>query len=342
MSDGAGSHDDKNYAVLLEILLGGERPKNPAELKTDQLRALADNLWRDLTKLRCLMQLPIFCVGNARLQALVEVMAHFKITKDLSAPRPPDDALNLEIQGLRDAAMADEGVVYADALREWQRILEGAEADSGIQLGTDALSEALILWTYTIVESLSTDLWLEAVNLRPRTLAVNVINSDAFEDEEAERKRPKPSIALEALAPYGFNLTTCMGQLLKDKKQVSFESFKGVEAAYCAAFLIPESKKKRLTSKGLIDIFEPHRKTIKHLECVRNLIAHKGGRVDAKFLRQLSNLKISGATYTEKKPYPIRPSEIGSFAFSALTFTTDLLAFVDNWLCRYPDPPPSK
>jgi len=194
--------------------------------------------------------------------------------------------------------------------------------------------QAAMLNAWTAFESHATDLWVKAVDLRPRTLAKYVVQGP-------NEKHQEPSIQFSNLADYGFDLTSKMGQLLRGSQRVKMDSFKGIEAAYRATFMLPESKGKK-PSKNLDDLLKKHHSNLKCLEAARNLLAHRGGIVDARFLEEVKGHSPYLSGLQENKPLPVNGMHVQQSIILVIAASLDLLEFVGDWLEKHPDPSPSK
>lgn len=144
------------------------------------------------------------------------------------------------------------------------------EIRSGI---TTTLSAQLTL-AWTAFEILASDLWVAAVNW-DSDLAVRY--SDAGGNSQSK------SISIPSLASYGthdFNLSNLMGDVLRDTK-ADFTSLKSTKFVYESTFG---------TKFHVFDSGE-----LKLLELLRNLISHKSGIADERFIKGISDSFIKSA-----------------------------------------------
>jgi hypothetical protein len=237
--------------------------------------------------------------------------------------------LNAVSEGLRQNAPPQPSVMINQA--HWLEHMAVQRKDSYIDEGTDALYASIIVMAYTLFETLSEDLWIEAVNLRPDSLARHMLPSE-------KEKGQQSSIALSRLAKFKFDLRDHMGTLLKEDKDnlVSFDSLRVVEKAYHDAFWNPESEDKRKCN-ALLAIFDKYRDDLRMLEELRNLFVHRGGAVDSKFLENTKDCSGSLQMPEIGTKLVLNGPAIARYAGASLNFSKDLLSFVDGWLCTYKD-----
>ena len=130
---------------------------------------------------------------------------------------------------------------------------------SALRPGFLALLGAQIIRTWTAFDSLTTDLWVTAVNLRPNATCPVVTKAI-------------PTVKLQK---YGYNLRGHMGDLLKD--EYHFDSFKNTRAAYTETFRSMNNVQAILSSRELA------------VAClVRNNLVHNAGIVSESFVNQVS------------------------------------------------------
>lgn len=133
---------------------------------------------------------------------------------------------------------------------------------------------AMVVYIWTAFECIATDLWESTLNENAIPTAQNVLSSltkpGADEDGLSGQH-----IRVGLAAKYGFDLRHCLGTLLKSK--FDFTSTDGIITAYTKAF-------------GSCDALDAFKNELRQLELIRNLIVHRGGVVDDKFL-SLSSVK---------------------------------------------------
>jgi hypothetical protein len=205
-----------------------------------------------------------------------------------------------------------------------------------VTIGGHAVLSSILLGAYTVFDSLSSDLWLAAVNARPRTLARDALEKGDTAEDGADGPKPEPSVPFSMLLDNDFNLSAQMGTVLKKRKRVSFESLEGIKKAYLAAFRTPGDKTKR-PSNGMTQLFGKHHADIRVLEAMRNLISHRGGRVDQKFRDEVRPYSEELYAVSVGAELPLDGARVAKYAEAAIRFSADLLTLVDNWLTKHPD-----
>jgi hypothetical protein len=168
-------------------------------------------------------------------------------------------------------------------------IIQAGQAMGGQEevRGVQGIFYALLMGAWTAFEALAQDLWVKVVNLYPVPLAQRVFEPGSKLELEKPEKKESKSISWKTLSSYGFNLTGNMGTMLQSQKSVDFQALKSIKAAYGTIF------------EGDTDaIFsDPKHSKLDILEATRNLLAHKGGLIDRKFIDRVSKVAgFSGAT----------------------------------------------
>ncbi len=172
--------------------------------------------------------------------------------------------------------------------------------------------------TWTAVESLAKDLWISCVNLRLDPLAKNALRVQGGGTGEGDSK----SIKAVWLAKYGFDLRDRMGTLLvEDENKFQFDSPKLIRKSYVAAFgQSPETE----------GLWQEIGYDLGLLNLTRNLVAHRAGIVDQKFVDQ-TRLAIPVGEYV-----PLNAENVANFLTVATQAACELLAFVDVWFASNP------
>jgi len=150
--------------------------------------------------------------------------------------------------------------------------------DSHIIEGLDAILSAMIVGTWTAVETLVSDLWRTALNVHPVKLAAlagkwHKPPKDTNIEDEAEPS-DKRTIRLEELGKRGYDLSKEMGTVLRGRYK--WGVLESVRNAYGEAF----------SSKfdGIITAIE--HPSLDAMSATRNVLVHKAGVVDAEFLKK--------------------------------------------------------
>jgi hypothetical protein len=153
--------------------------------------------------------------------------------------------------------------------------------------GLYATLSAMVTTGWTTFEVLATDLWEAALNYQPRHLSdlsgtrkrisgkAGSIGREKEEAKQEERGAVSPPDLLNVMRRVTrgtYNAGELMGTILKEN--FAFHKLSGIRQAYSAAF----SKKSDGVDTALANI------SLDKLNLVRNLLLHKSGIVDQKFL----------------------------------------------------------
>jgi len=168
------------------------------------------------------------------------------------------------------------------------------------------------------------------------TTAQRSFGDDRPDDGRKQSKQQEPRIRFLDLAAHGFNVAESMGRLLKEQNRVSFECLMDIKTAYLDAFRLTEDKKHR-PSEPLVQLFDRFFADLKTLESIRNLLAHRGGVVDNKFLDELRTWSPSLADLPIGQPLSVDGDMVSKFLGSVAEASVCLLNFVADWLAKRPE-----
>jgi hypothetical protein len=167
---------------------------------------------------------------------------------------------------------------------------------------------AVVVYIWTAFECVAVDLWESALNENALPAAQRVLSSlpkDGTEDDGLSGQHVRVGLA----AKYGFDLRRCMGTLLKSK--FDFTSVDGIVKAYTRAF-------------ETCDALNSLEGQLKELEQTRNLIVHRGGIVDEKFLSLAKVRARRGAMLRVELP------QVASYVRATILGAAGLLEMVDK------------
>lgn len=189
----------------------------------------------------------------------------------------------------------------------------GLMMDTGIM----ALMASMVIDGWMCFESLALDLWVEMVNRFPDPLARNVLAGKPAPEGDVSQKDQR-SINMDVFVEYGFDLSSHMGDLLLGQRKVSFASVKTVVAAYKTTFrndytedLIPSDPLRRL-------------------ESLRNLYAHRGGKVDLGFMRNWRGVPTVHPLEVGQN-YVVTGEIVQEYMDAVVKSGCDLILFADRW-----------
>lgn len=246
----------------------------------------------NMEQVRHLAQMPEFVVRATAKQITFDVIASLNA---LGEPFPTEVTeeqyakLTAEKERML-AAMKDDGrPTGSEILASMNMLTALCSVDRGhehARIGVESLLISMLLQGWTAFESFITDVWVTALNNHPERFAKKVAGSKAPDGPHKEKFQEK-SVPLTSLERFGFDLTKSMGFLLKDK--FDFDRLKNVEVAYASAF--------GDDAKELFDTDVTDCANVAALEMIRNLFAHRGGKLDQQFRIGMKRCKASQYHY---------------------------------------------
>lgn len=167
---------------------------------------------------------------------------------------------------------------------------------------------SMVLLSYAAFETLATDLWVATLNKHPDPLAVAWCNT---------RKNPK-KYDLKELASFKFNVSGAIGSFLLEQEQANFQNLLAIKDNYVSAF-----------GRGAQSCFEPE-DPLYLLWKVRNLIAHRGGIIDAQFKAETAKFS-EYASQNLGQHLLLNGANVRELVMAGFTAGKSLFSFVDNW-----------
>lgn len=182
--------------------------------------------------------------------------------------------------------------------------------------GVRAVIGTVISSSWMSLETLIEDLWETSLNNFPIDLAIPVLES-SISSEGGQSPKVK-SISVTAFRKYGLDFSRCMGTVLIEQRKVDFRTLAGAKQAYKLAF---SGRTTAIESAQGLGTFE----------AVRNVMAHKGGIIDEKFLSLTKNDKrfLNAQPNT---PINLTGELACEFANLAIDCGVNLLRQVDSYL----------
>lgn len=342
---------NRNYAAILELVsldaLEGRGAYFP-EPKSPDLAEVRAHAEENAIRLTTMAILPARVASFASKAAVLDLVAQQRLNHfnySLPIRSVSDQIIQQQLSGLsavndglrqHGSPQPSEMVSHA----HWLENMMAERKDTYVNKGTDALYASVIVMAYTLVETIADDLWIAAVNARPKTLASNVIKRRVGEDRPA--KLQEPSITLRELSDYGFNVSESMGEFLAYAGRVSLDTVKRMMDTYRDAFWNPLHQKSYKPCVELNKIFEEFEPDLFILERLRNMLVHQGGNIDDVFFEQVRYKNDHGlGTINESdvgNKLPLNGAVVVRYTVCAMNFSRKLLRFVDDWLAKYPDP----
>ncbi len=329
------NYDFKVRACLDYAVHSWNLHRNP---KTVQIKPIADFFRGRCARLRALMQLPAQ-VGIATIKLRDTYMRSiFDITGGLDNNKLTSEQIK------RIEERSNE--IFAQLAQQDFRLRQTGSWDAHVHenlvaglvaielMGNDPLSAGMLqasMMSYvttgwTIIETMTGDLWEAALNAHPSSLA-NLTGSSkrlkAGQINKSSTQLPKESksIPLDAISRYGFNVVDKMGTILRTKFE--FANLDGIREAYSSAF----NERSAQIDAALND------KSLDALSAVRNVIVHRDAQADAAYVNKTKLLNS------------IPKAAIGSHLLlhgeivvgllkPAISAANRLLIAVDEWLAN--------
>lgn len=281
-------------------------------LKTDSLKRVVDIFQENLHRVWSLSVLP-------------QAVMHTAVTHDRLFCEATMEVLGRPLieaeDSLDDLSQIAAKFLYLDALERPPRpgITEQTnhlvhyvkrKLIPALHAGFASLLGAQVINLLTAFESVAQDLWIAAVNERPKKLG----------SKEAVFKKWTPSFKKYQF--YEFNLRDHLGDLIGEK--VRWDNFGQMKDAYSLAF----------DDSGISGIFDDRRLNI--VNETRNALVHNAGKADAKLLAA-----VNGTEYfpdlVEHKPVPLDGKQAGKLTNAVIECGQNLIRGVDSWLEKNPD-----
>jgi hypothetical protein len=205
--------------------------------------------------------------------------------------------------------------------------------------GVYATLSAMVTTGWTTFEVLATDLWEAALNYHPRHLSdlsgkrkrisgkAGSLGREKEEAKQEEREAVSPPDLLNVMRRVTrgtYNAGELMGTILKEN--FAFHKLSGVRLAYSAAF----SKKSDEVDTALSNI------SLDKLNLVRNLLLHKSGIVDQKFLTGTKELNWT-VEAEDRKTLRLDGEIVRELFSPVFQCGMDLILAVDGWVSEKSD-----
>ena len=328
-------HDFKVRACLDYAHHSWNLHRNP---KIAQIKPIADFFKGRCARLRGLMQLPAQ-VGNATIKLHETYMRSiFDVTGGLDTNNvTPEQGKKIDLRSNEIFAELAEEKRRLQKTDGWDahvyenlvaglaavELMGSSDPHSVGMLQASMMSYLTTGWT--IIETMSGDLWEAALNAHPSSLA-NLTGSpkrlkSGQINKSSQAVRESKSVQLDDISRYRFDVANKMGTILRAKFE--FASLDGIREAYACAF----TERSAQIDRALID------KSLDALSAVRNVIVHRDAQADSEYIRKT---KFLGS---------IPKAEIGQHILldgdvvvrllkPAISAANQLLIAVDDWLAK--------
>ena len=190
-----------------------------------------------------------------------------------------------------------------------------AHSRRDIHGAVEGLLKSTLVQTWTAVETLTQDLWESVLNEQPKYLAP--LSGKGPSDKKVD---------LHLLARENFDTASKMGTILRTK--FNFTVLDDIRKAYSLAFASDREQIDAALSSESLDM----------LALVRNLIVHKDGKVDEKFVKESGG--FTGLSQLSRSPVGTQIAFDGVVVADvvppAVKDASNLVKAVDDWLLAHP------
>jgi len=313
--------DSINYQKALGIDITALKAFGESRTRAE-LASVAVAFLRNIDRVIHTLALPVYLIFWAKNTQISECVAYFTITGDVRPKSPPDketydkcaaENLRLHIEWLKTR----EADPFPNSeFGRASNAITGAIMDGGTAsvAGFRAMLVNALVGTWTAFETLSGDLWEAALNCHPHELSQ--FNGKPKGHEEWK-------VASGYLHKHGYDLTKVVGTVLKNQKRYSFGQLSDIKKAYKHAF-----------SKGIKDIDAIIGSDLRALEVVRNLLVHRAGIVDEKFIGETKNMpRFSGLKVNDE--LPMTGDLVATLLSSTIGSSLELYSEVERWLASH-------
>jgi hypothetical protein len=330
----AADHDFKVRACLDYAHHSWNLHRNP---KTAQIKPIADFFKGRCARLRALMELPAQ-VGNVTNKLRDTYMRSlFDVTGGLDANNvTPEQNKKIDLRS---------NEIFAELAEETLRLRKTAIWDAHVHenliaglvaiefMGHDphtvgmlqASMMSYVTTGWTIIETMSGDLWETALNAHPLSLA-NLTGSPkrlkgGQINKSSQAAKESKSVQLDDISRHRFDVANKMGTILRTKFE--FASLDGIREAYACAF----TERSAQIDRALID------KSLDALSAVRNVIVHRDAQADSEYIRKTKFL--SSIPKAEIGQHVLLDGDVVvGLLKPAISAANQLLIAVDDWLAN--------
>jgi hypothetical protein len=277
---------EEDYSFTSASAFSTSYEKTLQLIENDNIKPVASMFIRHMDRVGSLGTFAIYMASHSFLLGQIYAQAHQKFHLRFEYDKfEVDKRVIGEMSRLYDNyfKIAREERSYGDrAMRTGTHIFKNtayAARRVGVP-GIEATLSAMVIEAWGAFETTAKELWITAVNLRPKSLAKNVLlarTDNKFLDGTKEKTSgaDSPSIELRRLVEYGFDLRGEMADLLIKSCKVNFDTYNNLQEAFHGAFGREPIREVLASDPSLYLI-----------SLVRNLFAHRGGLVDERFMEQ--------------------------------------------------------
>jgi len=308
-SDGVGNlryHEASRFRRDYESL--------SSSLQSASLKPVVDAFVRNIGRLSAMSVLPHYALHCGAWHQLLLSQAAFEyagkpIVDSATMIEHPDiskEYLRLAKQDLSEKHKAGMLEVFDNHI-EWFSRQEAGTFHDGLM----AMLNAQVIGAWTAFETMAKDLWVAAVNQRPKSLG-------GLDEVSGEKVA-----TLKDLHRYRFDLRDSMGTLLEGK--IRLDSLDKFKKYYRAAF----------QSEGIVDALRDPE--LFALSEVRNALIHSGGIVDKGFFKHMKSHPV-WSTVNLGDDIPLDGQRVAFLTDTVIARGTEVVRGVDSWLDANPPP----
>jgi hypothetical protein len=205
--------------------------------------------------------------------------------------------------------------------------------------GMNVVLASVITGMWTAFEVLAGDLWVAALNSHPHGLSnmrgkldrweLDKEQAEAADRESQSQGKDKdagPQISVKWLQRHNYDVSKRMGSLLRERKSVDFQTVWEIRDAYARAFSKDWNNIRACLMSPCLD----------HLSAVRNVLVHKAGKADQKFVDDIGGCRHF-SDIKPRDPVVLTGEVVGDLLGSAVDQSAALLSAVDAWLRKHPN-----
>jgi hypothetical protein len=305
--------------------------------KTAELQPIADFFRGRCARLRSLMQLPAQ-VGNVTIKMRdTYVRSVFDVTGGFSTDNlTTAQVAKIDIRSNEIFTQMVDETLHLKQGPDWdthahKHLIDGLvgveimgnEASSIGAIQASMMSYLTTGWT--IIETMSGDLWEAALNIHPSSLAnlsgtPKRLKGGQINQSGSTAKESK-SVRLDEISKHEFNVANKMGTILRGRFE--FSSLDGIREAYASAF----DKGSAEIDRAITD------KSLDALSAVRNVIVHRDAQADSEYIKKTKFLS-SIPTATVGQHLLLDGEVVVRLLKPAITAANQLFIAVDNWLAK--------
>lgn len=307
--------------------------------KTAQIEHIAEFFRGRCARLRALMQLPAQ-VGNATIKLRdTYLRSVFDITNGIStADLTAEQNEKIEIRSNELFTQQTDEALRLKQTPEWdayvhERLIAGLVpveimgSDPSTFGALQASMMSYLTTGWTIIETMTSDLWEAALNAHPASLANLNGSPKRLKGGQVNKSAPQAgtepkSIRLDAVSRYDFDVANKMGTILRSKFE--FSSLDGIREAYACAF----DKNSAQIDRALTD------KSLDALSAIRNVIVHRDACADAEYVQKTKFL--STLPKASVGQHLLLDGEIVVRLLKpSISAANQLFIAVDDWLVKF-------